>query len=368
MRPLLLVAVTACGFQHGALPRDGAILRDGSASGGDGALADGVPDAAATGTCVGSFVKVCAPQPPSTDYNFNNATSINTDSYSGCTVQSQGASAPALCVIYGRSITIGNTFTATGGRPLVLAATGEINVSGVIDVSSSVLSLAPGAGGDDPACGASQTGQPGNGGTGGGAGGSHHGSGGAGGAAPAGATATPAGTIASFTRVIGGCAGASGGGTIGSIGGDGGGAVMLISGTQITIGNLVTASGAGADGGGGSDGGGGGGSGGFIGFDAPIVHVSGKATANGGGGGGAGAGIGGNPGGDGTTDTTRAAGGTTGPSGGSGGSGSSLTLTGGDGGGGAGGGGGGGGGAGVILVIGHAPDSVGVYSPAYTVK
>ncbi|HTR55399.1 MAG TPA: hypothetical protein VMJ10_32190 [Kofleriaceae bacterium] len=276
------------------------------------------------------------------------------------------ATSASACLLDGASISIaaGAKLIATGNRPLVLAATGAIDIAGAIDVASHTG--ASGAGSISQACTGVKlpTGQ------GGGAGGSFGGEGGDGGnqfgVASSGGVAAPA---LSPTTLRGGCPGSAGAAaTADGNGGGAGGAVALI-GASISIEGEIDASGEGGGAGHAGGGGGGGGAGGMIVVSAPALTLGTMASlyANGGHGGG------------GATMTMDGAAGTDpdGPtSGGNGGTGAQNSM-GGNGGvgfpstarGGAdstnamAGGGGGGGAAGVVQVYGAKPPSAAGISP-----
>lgn len=178
-------------------------------------------------------------------------------------------------------------------RPFGIASTGPVQVDGVIDLS------AAGAGArTDAQCG-TQVGRPGvdnNGGGGGGGGGAFQGAGGHGsqGDADMGPVAGGAGGAGIGTRPaspIGGCDGGRGGNgnnTAGGPAGDGGGALYIASATSIAISGtgVIDAGGRGGFAGGNNgDGGGGGGSGGMIVLESKAVTIAGIVVANGGGGG-----------------------------------------------------------------------------------
>jgi hypothetical protein len=292
------------------------------------------------------------------------------------------------CVIAGTTVDIPSTglYRGIGSRPLVIVSVGQFTISGQLTVGS--LRGAPaGAGASDQPCQGLGAAQADNGGGGGGAGGSFAGAGGPGGdgdlndngsptgQAPGGTAAAAAAPTVLRAGCRGGTGGSGGGGSTVGVGGRGGGAVYLISGSDIQISGRVSASGAGGGPGDEQGGGGGGGSGGMIGLDAPAVFVSGFVTANGGGGGEGGGRFGplGAPGLDGTTDDSRAPGGIApvndgnDTDGGNGGVGSGgAELGGGDGDANNGGGGGGGGAAGFIDVKGVL-QSTGTVSPAAAV-
>jgi hypothetical protein len=198
---------------------------------------------------------------------------------------------PSACVLIGTTINVFGVVRAIGARPLVLLSTGDLTVdaTGVVDVSSSVLSGA-GAGANSPDCSVSQPGSGGAQSASGGAGGSYGTLGGSGGfsTVPGGA----AGIRVVPTSLAGGCKGGDGGALGGgspSAGGPGGGAVYLIAQGQLAINGKVNASGAGGKAGVAKSGGSGGGSGGMIAlFGGTGLTVTGSVFANGGGGGGGG--------------------------------------------------------------------------------
>lgn len=291
------------------------------------------------------------------------------------------ATAGPIDVIFVASFTLpdGATLRAIGPiarRPFGIAASGPVQIDGVLDVSSD------GAGArSDAACGAlfGTAGESNNGGAGGGGGGAFQGAGGGGsdGNADAGlqsqggAGGTPIGTRPASP--IGGCDGGRGGGTATTLGGDGGnggGAVYVASGTSISVGasGVIDANGRGGFAGGNNgDAGGGGGSGGMILVESTVVTIAGIVVANGGGGGEGN--TNGNPGETGRRTGDRASGGRDGDdNGGDGGDGGARTnldgvttddLR-------NGGGGGGGGGAGFIAIGCPAPATNGAtISPAF---
>jgi hypothetical protein len=369
MRWLAVVVLGACSFHNNDLMgRDAAVHGDGPHA--DGPIEphiDGAPDAPpdAANCYGGGLATVCLTAMPTGDYDVTTATTVATDSQ--CTQVVPQAGGPDLCVIAGINIHITSTLHAIGTRPLVLVATGTLEVEGKIDVSSyrlmsgnTVIGEHVGAG---EASGATLCGSPTTGGNdassgaGGGAGGTFGGRGGAGaiGRNGAGGTAgTSAAVGAAPTFVRGGCAGTAGGNTgqNGGGGGHGGGAVYLIAGSSIMVSGVIAAGGQGGYGGKLGSGGGGGGTGGLIGLDAPSITSSGTIFANGGGGGEGGGqtGIGGD--GDSALTASAANGGTFNTNGGDGGTGAAgTTLDGGPGQTDNNGGGAGGGGAGVIRVF-----------------
>jgi hypothetical protein len=295
--------------------------------------------------------------------NTGNSGSGNCTSIGGAVLMVSGVEA---CVIAGTDVNVTGTLVGVfGPRPLVLLATGTINVSASkFDITSRTADpTSDGPNANPPQCMpvVAQNGTGANGGAGGGAGGSFGGKGGDGGDGSGGSTA---GGIAKqadtmFDVLRGGCRGGSGAaGQAGTAsGGSGGGAVYLAAQTTITISGSINASGAGGFGADGPrGGGGGGGSGGMIVLYAPMLTIAPAARvfANGGGGGG-GAGNGTTNGSDGTDPITAEA-----PAGGGlagdiqgtpGGTGAFKATTAGSATTAAQGGGGGGGGVGVIRVL-----------------
>lgn len=383
MRWPLVLVLGACSFHNNDLSgRDAAVHGDGPSDGHVDPLGDGdtPPDAA---NCFGhGLATVCLTELPTGNYDVlaSATTKLSTDT--GCTQVVTQSGGPELCVVAGIDIHIDGTLDVTGPRPLVLLATGTLEVSGKIDAgsyrlldglgnvtgdhvgageASGALCGAPTAGGDD-----------GQGGAGGGAGGTFGGRGGAGaagrdGAGGAGGTPATVGPAPTFVR--GGCAGTAGGSTgqPGGGPGHGGGAVYLIAASQLQISGVITASGQGGYHGDLGSGGGGAGAGGLIGLDAPSITSSGTIFANGGGGGEGGGQTGyGDDGDSALTATSPAAGGVFNTNGGDGGTGSvGASPDGGSGQTDANGGGGGGGGVGVIRVF--PPVSLGgVVSPPAT--
>lgn len=212
-----------------------------------------------------------------------------------CTSIEPQPGGPSLCVQAHERIVVGPTGVvfAFGPNALVLVASDQIEIAGIIDASGhrGTTAVAPGA---RTQCGALAGSQGNtNSGAGGGAGGGYVGAGGNGGRGGIGVNGG-VGATSPQTVAVGGCAGGRGGnggaGTGGGTGGPGGGAFYAISTGTITITGFIAAFGGG---GGGSEndntsggGGGGGGAGGLIGLDAPTVTVTGVLVANGGGGGG----------------------------------------------------------------------------------
>jgi hypothetical protein len=310
-------------------------------------------------TCRGTLANVCA-HPLRGDLQLSSE-GIDTDTDPRCeVVDQQVAGAPQLCVIGARNITLVNGVDATGSLPLVLFATGSIEIAGGawLDVSSRFDHL--GAGHDSRLCPPPLK-SPTTGTGGGGSGGSFGTAGGHGGNGMSMATSggQPAAAQMPVTAVRGGCFGDAGAtGTSNAPGGTSGGVAYLIAVTSIDLPTDATiyASGAGGSAGGpGNGGGGGGGSGGLVAFEAPMLTLAGLVIAGGGGGGGGGAANAGTDGMDGATlFNGRANGGTGATSGASGGAGASDPNNDqpGNGGSTAFSGGGGGGGGGVVWLHG----------------
>jgi hypothetical protein len=292
----------------------------------------------------------------------------------------EGTGEPEACIVIANGIDVSGTLRAIGTRPLVLASSGNISVTGLIDASSHAGAGLPGAGHDTGPCAntVALTGEAqlvGTNHAGGGGGGGLAAAGGAGGRGETTVVAGGGSVDTSFLR--GGCSGGDGGASVGGMiarGGFGGGAIYLVAAGTITISGKVIAAGQGGTARVGAAagvfaGGGGGGAGGTVALDGDMIVVmpSGALIASGGGGGGGANGLmGGTAGGDGLF-TGGAAGmggaGTGGTSnGGAGGLGSTRgSPTGGAGNAGGttqGGGGGGGGGAGVIHLHANHPPMV----------
>ncbi|MCA9679798.1 MAG: hypothetical protein H6708_14600 [Kofleriaceae bacterium] len=221
-------------------------------------------------------------------------------------------------VLIVKSLDLRGTVKVTGTEPLVIVSDGDVKITGILDVSADAGTAGPGAL-EAGACLGAETSTAGAGGAGhyevGGAGGASGESGGAGGAAARDDDASP---------LVGGCRG----GCVGCIdsplcgncshGGAGGGAVQIVSRTEIAVtgGGKID-----AGGGGGRSGsnvatcarsGGGGGSGGTILLEAPTTTIDGTGSvvaARGGGGAATGNGSAPNQGHDGDTLQPAAAGG-----------------------------------------------------------
>ncbi len=238
---------------------------------------------------------------PGGPLDYSTATTINTSTAANggsplCRDYAQDDGGPQACLIVVSSLAIssGTKVTFTGDRPLVIAVSGTITISGTLDVSSHGGTHGPGASSnmgcntgamkatDNPA-GAS-----------GGAGGTFANYGGDSGTGDTGdqqhkSPQSKAGSIIDKpTFVRGGCKGLDGGnGGLGGGGaGTGGGGVWLYANDiEIPTGGAINAGGAGGSGGPKESGGGGAGSGGYIRLIASTATIAGTLAANGGGGG-----------------------------------------------------------------------------------
>ena len=263
VRMVLLAVLSACGFQT---------------------------PASNAGACYGSLVRVCFPTEPTAPRAFNQELTLDTDSTDPAVCDQDNDKAASYCVIAGTTFELSGRIIARGTKPLVLVSTSAVALSGIIDVSSHVVSGA-GAGAlsaEVEACKAAA--QPTI--ASGGYGGTFHGHGGEGGDANPddGAKGRPGQAVSGVPTVLrGGCAGATGAGNLGTSGqgGPGGGAVAIVA-MAITVSGIINASGAaGLAGSLTRSGGGGGGSGGMVVLDAPSITPNGEPQlfANGGGGG-----------------------------------------------------------------------------------
>jgi hypothetical protein len=363
----LLALAPACGFS----------ANPGSSS--DAGMGTGMSDAAPM--CFGTLLSICFPAAavPDRPRMFGNA-DFNTDlTVSGSACDQNNDHKDAYCVVAGAGfvLTPGARLTATGGKPLVLLSTTDMDLSGTIDVASHLTGVVaqlrgPGAN-PDSACSFTTPPIAALGG-GGGAGASLGTQGGGGGHPGSGVGGGLAGSkLAMFPGALrGGCKGGDGSANVGSAtaGGDGGGAIALIAATSIHVDAAINASGGGGHGGarGAANGGGGGGSGGMIVLDAPQLMFGANARlwANGGSGGqGASPSTDGGSGSESSDPATPASGGMGGNGSGLGADGAvgnDLGPRGGNANSGGGDGGGGGGGGGGII---HAPGLTGsaVISP-----
>ena len=232
------------------------------------------PEAGAQ-TCfgaTGSAYEICLDSLPTSAVNISGT--IGTDSSLCFPTQPTdwtGHGQPDACFIIGTDVTITNTAHAQGNRPLVVLATGAIDVQAALDVSSK-RGQPTGGGHDSALCAAfAQTPANANNGGGGGAGGSFMSKGGDAGFGNTTGNqpglAAEADTLAPVV-LRGGCPGQMAGNgdqNAGSPGG-GAGAMYLVAGHMIVFENngALAASGAGGSGGGHHSGGSGGGSGGMI--------------------------------------------------------------------------------------------------------
>ena len=275
-----------------------------------------------------------------------------------------------VCLVVAETIAVTTAVHVTGTRPLVLAAVGDITISGGVDVSSTHPPSLAGAGASFAGCANTPGMDNADGGASGGAGGSFGGTGGGGGRSMTTVVTSPGPPVGGVDFIRGGCPGGNGGtGTNGEggFGGVSGGAVYMIAKHDIVVSGFVAANGAGGGGAAASQGGQGGGSGGFIGFEAASIRIenTGTASAMGGGGGAGGSatsfGVAGSD-----ADGPAAAQGGVGSNAGSGGAGSTTAIpgdaqagfdtsvTGGA-------GGGGGGGAGLIFFLGAVDNQGHIY-------
>jgi hypothetical protein len=353
---------------------------DASAVGRDVTADDGIvlsSDATTSDNCFGHQFQIC-PAPSAATPSFDTLTITTSSTNAQCTLYTISNSTQQVCVITGETITISGALRAEGAYPLLLLAHGDITIGsfGSIDVSGNPGLGTPAAA--NAMCGTGIVPRAVIGFAGGGAGGSFGSVGGGGGAS--GTNTVQAGgfpdstppSVPTYPR--GGCNGQDGGnGTAGTVAADrggGGGAVYLISQTQITLDGVVNASGAGAPSQAGIVGAGGGGSGGLIGLDAPSILLDSIVIANGGGGAAGNTSMGSGVSPDPSTGVTTAAMGGKSP-GGAGGDGGAGAYRSGTSGSGApiasGAGGGGGGGVGYVIAIGAigglSPNSV---SPTIT--
>ncbi len=261
--------------------------------------------------CFGTLARFCSDAPPPGPVDLSTTDIDPVFDTATCDTVIQTMASPngggEVCVVFGTSIHVGDTFTAIGPRPLMLVAVDTITVDGLLDVSSK-LHIRLGAG-SDQSC-ASAPGESKTNGAGGGAGGSFGSTGGSGGPGSAGIGGVSMPGLPTPMVLRGGCAAGRGGDGSGQLSGGeagaAGGAIYLVAGTQILIATNggVFASGAGggaANAVGSRGGGGGGGSGGLVALEAPLIRVDGVIAANGGGGGGGGDAAAGKDGADGST-------------------------------------------------------------------
>src|ERR1043165_7847810 len=228
-----------------------------------------------------SYLDMAASEP---DFDFGATAIVNTDD---CTVVVDGhpvavkhatvaqSLAPNICVFIVRSL-ITRDVKITGTSALAIVSHRDVKIGGLMSASAVVGQRGAGAF-NDATCRGGDAGNTGNGvisGAGGGGFGQPGGRGGmasnTGAASPGGAGGGATGN-AMLVPLRGGCDG----GSLGGLFGAGGGALQLISRTNITVSGIIAANGsAGA----------GGGSGGGILLEAPVLDVSGAIVANGAGG------------------------------------------------------------------------------------
>ena len=197
--------------------------------------------------------------------------------------QTMGGIKAGLFVCHDVIIESASSVKVTGELPLVLVATGKIQIVGLLSATASHSTAV--AGGFAVAGSNSKGTGPGGGSPGasdrGASGGGYCGEGGPGGISPMLSQGGPAFGTAELIPLLGG----SSGGSDRTRGGAGGGAIQLVAAQSIAIEltGVVAAGGGGADGN--SANGPGGGSGGAILLEAPTVSVAGILAVNGGGGG-----------------------------------------------------------------------------------
>lgn len=188
------------------------------------------------------------------------------------------------------SLSTAATLYVRGKRPLIMVSWSDVDLRGVIDVTS--RSGMPAAGSNPEACRpmAAGTGADNLEGAGGGGGGGFGTSGAAGGSGDDGlAPAGGAGPVVPIVTLRGGCSGGGGGNAFRGAAGEGGGAIVIAARELVTLNGVVTAGGGGGGAAqGGRAGGGGGGSGGYVALSSASVVLGPSAilAANGGGGGG----------------------------------------------------------------------------------
>jgi len=225
-----------------------------------------------------------------------------TDTASSSVTLSDGRTAAVLTVA-SFTLNAGITFTFGGQRPLIIVANGRIEINGTIRGRASAANGAWGGGAPAVPTGDHVGFTPLTGGNGGGGKGDSTVTGlGAGGGAfcgPGGHGSDVGGSVApgsgglpygeaSLIPLVGGSSGGSAVGGFATSANHGGGALQIVSGDTIQIGQLgiIDMGGGFPDSPGKSVSGGGGGSGGAILLEAPFVSVLGVLAANGGGGGG----------------------------------------------------------------------------------
>lgn len=234
------------------------------------------------------YLSMSSSQP---DLDLGASATINTDTgevraggvsltvFSNSMTQSAPPGIPAIRVFVVRSLTAKDV-SVIGKSSLAITASNDIKINGLFTVSGYQGSSGAGAFNEN-ACRGQAAPQGGGGGVGGGGFGSLGGAGGGGFGISGGSFYYPGGAGGASTGnallepLRGGC---DGGGSLAY----GGGAVQLVSRTQILVRGVIAANGTTGDSGGGAGGG--------ILLEAPSVEVSGSVVANGGGGGSSGGG------------------------------------------------------------------------------
>jgi hypothetical protein len=219
------------------------------------------------------------------------------------------ATLPDLCVVAADEFTVavGARLTVFGARALVILASGDVTIAGVLDGSATTERAGPGGnggGGSGPSGGIGRGPRGGSlgerdadsKGSGGGGGGALCGDGGDGGDgddADGGEGGSALSNLFELSRLVGGSGGGMGAPRpgAGGFGGHGGGAMQISSRGTVTVSGSILVAGAGGRGGGNPaladwGAGGGGGSGGSLLLEAAVVVVNGVAVLAGGGGGG----------------------------------------------------------------------------------
>jgi hypothetical protein len=295
-RWLLLLAVTACNFTHGAASGGGGSDGSGSNSGSDARMIDSPPQ---NPLCFGPMpYQACVSSTPVGNMMITN--DLNTDGNvgdpcgdGGTVVTMSNAAQTSVCLMAADRYTLpqGSKIQVTGANPLFIIGATSITIVDTLDASSRSQQNQQTGANADAVC-TPVDGTADGGGGGGGAGGSFGSVGGSGsqGNLNAGGAGGNALLMPTVSTLEGGCAGGKGGdgsSATGGAGGDSGGAIELATHGTITISGSVNASGAaGGAGNKSKSGGGGGGSGGMIVLVAQTYNVSGIVYANGGGGGG----------------------------------------------------------------------------------
>lgn len=217
-------------------------------------------------------------------------------------VYPQHPSGPELAVLRVGSLTIASSGTvrAVGHRPLVIVASRNVAILGMLDVSARLGDA--GAGGVEPAGEGVSSAPPDDITVDPGGGGAGHATAGASGGSVVGVLGGAGGPSYGddlLTVLTGGAAGGYGSARecAPAPGGAGGGALQIFAASTISVGELGAIYAGGGGGGGGlacrngdAGGGGGGGSGGAIDLGAEVISIRGTVAAHGGGGGGAGSG------------------------------------------------------------------------------